>query len=342
MRRLFSVSMLVFVLLAFSVSAVAQDGVRAIPSNDNFANAKPLKFAKPVTITGIESASWEAGEEIPSCDSGDSHSVWFVVDIPASGQIDIYTYGTQVSVMGSYQPYVDQRVTLTVFDDFATIGVFEEYACQARGGDVYSPTQLVGVGIFNPGEIYIRASLDSADEILAPSQVRIQVQLYATELLSNIAFYDGLNDWTLVNGSNDGAVNGEAGINDGLPAFKFTGNAGQNAVLKQTARTDGLHFGTAATLDATAIYAHDIPAFEFVMKIKVTYRNGTTQKFTYRETRTFANLDPDLGYIAWYPLTSSKVAKVQVKIPFSETAGTLVISYVNVGINGIAPVRESF
>lgn len=326
-----------FVLMSLSLPTAAQQAVP--PSNDDFSAAKPLKLGKPVTVFGVESATWGGTDPDPSCSSDTGYSLWFKVEMTHDAELTIYTHGTALSQLwSSGQPIIDERLTITVYElDF--FGELAERACEPSGFNPYIPTTLHGVGV-SVGTAYIRVSADPTMELLAPSQVRIQVQPYITDWVKNPAFYDGLTGWKVINGSNDKVVENDPAINNGLPAFKFTGNNGQNAQLKQVIPVDSVNFGSSAVLDVVGVYAHDFSDFEFVMNIVVRYKNGTTQKFIYRDTQTFPDLNPNSGWIAWYPLKNGKIKSVVVSIPFKRTSGTLVLSYVSLGIRATSPARS--
>jgi hypothetical protein len=336
--RLFA---LLTALLFLSLTAAAQSAPHAIPANDLFENARRLVPGKPVVVSGIELAAWEINEPAPTCSNDDTHSVWFRVNLPLNGEINVFTHGTALSYEGvnGFHPAVEKRVTLSLYEG-ASLDELDELACEAPVAYPHSATEMHGIGVSAGFDVYIRASVNPALALLAPSQLRIQIVAQFDDILTNSAFYEGMNGWTVANGSNDKAVNNDPSINDGFPAFKFTGNPGQNATLSQKRLVDALKLGTSAVLEASALYAHDVPGFEFRMVIKVTYLNGTKQKFVYRETRTFTELTPDIGWLAWYPLQSGKIKSVQVVIPFSQTSGTLVITGVNIGLRALAPLRN--
>jgi hypothetical protein len=235
------------------------------PSNDDFANAKPLKLPANPTSINLESATYEPGEVVSSCATVDrpSVSVWYSITVQHTtilGMLIIYAQGSGHDFLSTGEGII------TLFEQ--TGFGLNELLC-----DSSNPTPSL-FGIVAPGTYYIRLE---ADQMSGISQVGL-MQLVINPSVSegNPSFTEtgsvqaDLSGWNVKNGDANDAI--ECGVS--ACSFRFhSSGAGEATQLVTSAGMSNLKFKKYDILAFTLQYTSLAP--DIGVKVIVKYSDGT-------------------------------------------------------------------
>lgn len=342
MRRLrVSIGSLAMLLLVLTSAAAAQSS-RAVPANDNFANAKPLVLGKSYTVNDIGAASLEAGEPTASCGNGVYNSVWYSFTPAYRTEAYFSTNGTQL-----FSPPFNSIDTVIAVWTGAALASLSEEECNDDGGSLFSELNID----LTPGVTYY-ISVGTYDNLnfVSTSFLNLNTRATLAEMpLANGSFEAQLSstNWKVKNATGDAIVcsNPTYPANTGACAFKFTGDpAGTTAKLSQAVavpasvalRKNGvvMFYLNSRAFDAvtvagtkivlTANYSDGTPSTKQIFplgSIPVTGSYGDIQLFLY--------------------LASGKLTTFKVDIKFKATSGALNVDEAGLFYYATAITRSS-
>lgn len=343
MRRKHIVLMLIVlsISLLFVPAASAQAAPRAVPANDDFVNAKPIKIGKNYTVLDIGAATTDAGQpSLTSCGaSAINNSVWFSIFLPSTSSVYLSTEGTSL-----IDPTSDSNDTVIAVFTGNTIGTLSQVACNDDAGSLFSELH---VGLIANTTYYVMAGTFSSTNYDPSSVFKLNTRLKNTAIyFDNYDFELPLTpaDWKVNNSTGDAPICGNVTYTAyvGSCAFRFVGNAGEASKLKQTLplpsffvpRKNGL---LRFTLPLRVMDAALGPA---KVKFKVTYSDGTPPSILVVNLAGTAPMASYGGFTKNIYLASGNVAGVSIIVPFKSTVGTLLIDFVYFSYSATASTRE--
>lgn len=343
MRKYCVVSVLAAILSVLFIStASAQSAPRALPANDDFANAKPIVIGKNYTVQDIEAATIEAGQPAISACGGPTaiqHGVWFHFSLPMAATIHLSTEGTTLS--GALSDSFD--TVLAVFRG-ATLGTLVQMGCNNNVLTAYSELSLE---LTAGSDYYVLAGTYEPGPFGAESVFRLNTRMiYVYAQFNNYSFEDPLSsaDWRLKNASGDDRVCADLAYPAlaGACAFRFVGNAGEASKLKQTILNPIFFAPRKNGLVVTTLFfrIQDGPLGPVKVTTKATYLDGTPSTI---RTISLAGIPPAPAYKLVREnliLASSKVAALSFEVKFKSTTGTLLLDSAILVYAATASTRE--
>lgn len=338
---------IVLTLIVLSISllilpaASAQISPRAVPANNDFANAKPIKIGKNYTVTDIGAATIDASQPgLTSCGATTiNHSVWFSIFLPTSSNIYLSTEGSFLA-----GPIADSNDTVIAVFLGNSIGTLAQVGCNDDAGSLFSE---LSVSLAPNTTYYVMAGTFSSAAFDPSSVLKLNTRMKnALMVFDNHSFELPLTaaDWVVNNSTGDAEICGNVTYPawTGACAFRFVGNGGEASKLKQTLpfpsffvpRKNGL------LTFSLAYRAMDATLGSTKIKVKVIYSDGTPMS-----TRT-VNLTGTAPMATYSVVTrniylvSDKVASVNITAPFKSTVGTLLLDFVYFTYTATASTRD--
>lgn len=324
-RFLVLVAFLILAVLAVS-AASAQGETRAAPTNDNFANAKPIIIGKSYSEINIHEATVEIGQPATtSCGASSSigNTVWYSFNLPTSADVHLSTGGSYFR--GTSTDSYDTKIAVYTG---ATLGTLVQAVCNDDLDTLYGEVSFVASAATT---YYILVGSFSTGTFLPGSVLNLRTRMLDyTYAPTNSGFETPVNgvDWKVTNSSGDGQICGDVTYpaNAGNCAFRFVGNAGEASKLKLS---EPLTPALAPRKDAIVRFnlmwrVQDAPLGSAKIKFKILYSDGTpTTIFVLNLTGQTAG-----GYTTvsrMLPLASKAVSKVQFQVVFKSTTGVLML-----------------
>lgn len=308
-----------------SVSASAQQP-RAVPPNDNFVSATPIKIGKNYKVPDIGAATNETGEPVATC-RGDTiaNSVWFTFSQPQFSTVFLSTFGTLLAT----ENFENFDTVLAVYELTAP-GVFNERACSddangiAAAQIVFAPT---------PGITYYVVAGTFSDSVFLPqSTLKLSSRMLTTRItVPNANFEQPLtgSDWKTKNAGDDQVEcsNPAYPASAADCAFRFAGTPGVTSKLVQTIPFPAA-FVPRKNAYLNSYFHYRVMDAATIGKAKVkfiiSYSDGTPPSVKVVNL-TGAAATPGYVYrqIA-QPVKSGKIASVKIVVAFGSSTGTLM------------------
>lgn len=340
-QRLVLFVLLIGVLTLTSIAS-AQSAPRVIPTNDNFANAKPITIGKSYTVLDIGAATVEAGQPgVTGCGgaSGINHSVWFSVQLPITSTIHLSTEGTYLS-----HPIFESVDTIIAVFTGGSLGTLTQIACNDDSSGLLSE---LTVGILSGTTHYILVGTYSANPYGPTSVLKLNTRMRITAIsIANYDFEQPLTpaDWKVKNSTNDDRHCSDPSYPSlsGVCAFRFLGNAGEASKLSQTFPLPSFFVPRKNGVLTMYLYYRvmDAPLGPAKLTLKASYLDGTPSNKTVVD---LTGVTPTGGYLTLQRvlyLASGKVAGIRVDAQFKSTAGTLLLDDVNLYYTALPSTRE--
>lgn len=334
-RKSFLAFLIVTLTIIFTSLAANAQQTRAVPPNDNIADAKELKPGKNYKTPDIGAATNEIDEPIASCygmgGSSIPNSVWFTLTLPEAALVSLSTFGSTFI----HDQYNSIDTVLAVYELTAPDSYTEiECVDNANGSQSAQLIFEVDAG----ATYYIAAGSHNDADFLPVSMLKLSTRVLTTQIpLLNADFEDPITDpgWKVKNGDDDEIVCTDATYEafSGDCAFRFTATAGTNTKLIQK-----VTFPTTFKARKNAIInanffveVLDTAALAGNTKVKLTvfYADGTPKTV---RTLNLAGLTAPGNYQGipiFDQLTSAKVSEVKFQTNFKEESGTLMLDGVS-------------
>lgn len=331
-RTMFATVLVLTLTVILSSFAVSAQQTRAVPPNDNFVSATPIKIGKNYKVPDIGAATNETGEPVATC-RGDTiaNSVWFTFSQPTFSTVFLSTFGTVLAT----ENFENFDTVLAVYELTAP-GVFTERACSddingiAAAQIVFAPT---------PGiTYYVVAGTFSDSDFLPQSTLKLSSRMLTTRItVPNANFEQPLtgSDWKTKNTGDDQVecTNPAYPASSANCTFRFTGTPGVTSKLVQTIPFPAGFQPRKNAYLASYFHYRVMDALTIgkaKVKFVVSYSDGTPPSVKVVNLTGAAHTP---GYVyrqIVQPLKSGKIASIKIVVVFGSQAGSLMFDDVGI------------
>lgn len=338
-RNLPVLAVLIVISLVFSLPLAAQNVSRAAPSNDDFINRKTILPGKSDSVTNIHEATVEVNQPTPSCGAVYS-SVWYTFTVAQATDIHLSTGGSLLR--SALEDSIDTVIAVYTGNDIFTLASF---ACNDTSGSPYAELTISAIA----GTAYhVLVGAGEDDILIAGSTLALDTRVFETGWLPpNYDFELPVTpaDWKEKNPTGDARACSTPATPAfiGSCAYAFVGNAAEASGLKLTMQVP-TYFAprrNGTLLVQGYVRVLNAPLGSAKLKFKVTYTDGTLPSVA-TVNLTGAAVMANYSKVSRSIVVASKaVDKVQVKVVFNSTTGTLMLDYFNMGYQAAVITRDA-
>ncbi|MBK8137822.1 MAG: hypothetical protein IPK52_18750 [Chloroflexi bacterium] len=317
--------LLVLLLAVIATSTVAAQSPRVVPSNDNSANALPIKLGKNYTVLDIGAATNEAGEPNVSCYTNTPlrNSVWFKVELDAFTQMYFAADDARL-----YTPTGDSYDTTLAIFSGDSLGTLIMNGCGEDSDVNYSEMWYGGIAT----TYYVVIGTYEDVDYLPGSSIRLVTRaMDASVAIDNYDFETAISpaDWKVKNATGDEVVCLDVTYPapSGDCTFKFAGSAGESSKLSQAVT---LPTYLAPRKNAIVYLSYDYQILDAMLgsakvKLKIIYSDGTPTSTRTINLTGGAVMPGSETPNALASIASKNVAAIKIEVVFKSTTGTLLV-----------------